>query len=165
MHNLQERTSTGKSLIYPRDSADVFLPNTQSEERGEITSFLMLMMVIGVGNGRERRDDKGEKSGNGNPESVREGVGVLIMNKKQKYILLLGLFLIALMGLFPPWNFNFEGSVVVRPGPYAFIFSPPTYKIFSVEGAPRIDTFRLLVQWAVVVTLCSGLFFFPGDKE
>jgi hypothetical protein len=92
------------------------------------------------------------------------------MNKKQKYILLLGLFIIALMGLFPPWNFSFEGSVVIRPGPYAFIFSPPIYKPittlpYGVEGAPRINTFRLLVQWAVVVTFCSGLFFFPEDKE
>ena len=88
------------------------------------------------------------------------------MNKKQKYIVLLGFFIFALMGLFPPWYFSFEGSVVVhRPGPYAFIFSPPTYKPYGVEGAPRIDTFRLLVQWGVVVTVCSGLFFFPEDKE
>jgi hypothetical protein len=70
------------------------------------------------------------------------------------------------MGLFPPWNFIFEGSVVVnRSGPYAFIFSPPTYKPYGVEGAPRIDTFRLLVQWGIVVAVCSGLFFFPEDKE
>jgi len=89
-----------------------------------------------------------------------------IMNRKQKYILFMGLFIFALMGLFPPWNFRFEGSVVVnRPGPYAFIFSPPTYKPYGVEGAPRIDTFRLMVQWAVVVFVCSGLFFFPEDKE
>jgi hypothetical protein len=89
------------------------------------------------------------------------------MNKKQTYIVLLGLFLFALMSLFPPWNFRFEeGSVAVnRPGPYAFIFSPPAYKPFGVEGEPRIDTFRLLVQLGVVVAVCSGLFFFPEDKE
>ncbi|HEY6072398.1 MAG TPA: hypothetical protein VIV15_03165 [Anaerolineales bacterium] len=88
------------------------------------------------------------------------------MNKKQKYILLVGLSIFALMGLFPPWYFGFEGSVVViRPGPYAFIFSPPTYKPFGVEGAPRIDTSRLMVQWAIVVGVCFGLYYFLKDKE
>lgn len=87
------------------------------------------------------------------------------MSKKQKYMLFLGLFIFALMGLFPPWKFSFEGSVVVRPGFYAFIFSPPTYKPFGVEGVPHIDTFRLMVQWAVVVVFCSGLFLFPEGKE
>ena len=88
------------------------------------------------------------------------------MNKKQKNILWVGLFIFALMGLFPPWNFSFEGSVVVnRPGPYALIFSPPTYKPFGVEGTPHINTSRLMVQWGIVVGVCSGLFIFLEDKE
>ena len=88
------------------------------------------------------------------------------MNKKQKYILLVGILIFVLMGLFPPWNFSFKGSVVVtRTGPYAFIFSPPTYKPYGVEGAPRIDTSRLMVQGAIVVGVCCGLFFFLKDKE
>jgi len=88
------------------------------------------------------------------------------MNKKQKYILLVGLFIIALMGLLPPWYFRFKGSVVVdRPGPYAFIFSPPTYKPYGVEGAPRIDTSRIVGQWGIVVFVCYGLFFLLKDKE
>jgi len=87
------------------------------------------------------------------------------MNKKQKYIVLMGLFLFALMGLFPPWNFSFEGSVVIRPGPYAFILSPPTYKPYGVEGAPRIDTSRIVGQWGIVVFVCYGLFFLLKDKE
>lgn len=88
-----------------------------------------------------------------------------MMNKKQKNILLVGLFIFALMGLFPPWNFRFEGSVVVnRPGPYAFIFSPPTYQPYGVEGAPHIDTSRLMVQWAIVVGVCCGLFILLKDK-
>jgi hypothetical protein len=89
------------------------------------------------------------------------------MNKKQKYILLVGLFIFALMGLFPPWDFIFEVSVVVvnRSGPYAFIFSPPTYNPYGVEATPRIDTFRLIVQWAIVVGVCSGSFIFLRDKE
>jgi hypothetical protein len=82
------------------------------------------------------------------------------MNKKQKYVLLMGIFIFALMGLFPPWNFSFEGSGVVhRSGPYAFILSPPTYKPYGVEGTPRIDTSRLMVQCAIVVGVCCGFFF------
>jgi hypothetical protein len=87
------------------------------------------------------------------------------MNKYQKSVLLLGLFVIVLMGLFPPWDFGFEGSVVIRSGPYAFIFSPPTYKPHGIEGIPRINTFRLLVQWGVTVVFISGLLLFPDHRS
>lgn len=46
-------------FLSPRDSADVFLPNTRYEDRGEITSFPKLLPKIGAGNGRKlRRDEK-----------------------------------------------------------------------------------------------------------
>jgi hypothetical protein len=44
-----------KLLPSPRDFVDVFLLNTHSEERGEITFFLSLVLMIGAANGRKRR--------------------------------------------------------------------------------------------------------------
>jgi hypothetical protein len=59
IRNLQGRTSTMKLLPSPRDIADVFLPNTHSGERGEITFFLPLVLMTGAANGRKRRRETG----------------------------------------------------------------------------------------------------------
>ena len=48
-----------KLLPSQRDFADVFLLNTHSEERGEITFFLPLELMIGAANGRKGRRDTG----------------------------------------------------------------------------------------------------------
>lgn len=58
IRNLQERTITGKLLHSSRDSANVFLPNTHSEDRMEISSFPTLLLMIGAENGRERRREE-----------------------------------------------------------------------------------------------------------
>ncbi|HEY6072399.1 MAG TPA: hypothetical protein VIV15_03170 [Anaerolineales bacterium] len=59
IRNLQERTSMAKLLHSSKDFADVFLPNTHSEDRMEITSFPTLLLMIGAENGRERRRERG----------------------------------------------------------------------------------------------------------
>ena len=61
IRNLQERTSTMKWLHSSRDSADVFPPNTHSGDRGEITSFPSLLLMIGAANGRKRRGEHGRQ--------------------------------------------------------------------------------------------------------
>src|SRR3989304_5979786 len=74
IRNLQERTSTVKWLHSPRDSADVFLPNTHSEDRGEITSFPSLLQMIGAENGRERRGEHGRQgAGSQRDVSISDG--------------------------------------------------------------------------------------------
>jgi hypothetical protein len=50
-----------KLLHSPRDFVDVSLPNMHSEERGEITFFLPLVLMIGAANGRKRRRDDGRR--------------------------------------------------------------------------------------------------------
>src|SRR4030066_2224761 len=65
IRNLQERTNTVKSLRSPRDSADVFLPNTHSEDRGEIAAFTSLLLMIGAANGRKRRGKHGRQGAGG----------------------------------------------------------------------------------------------------
>jgi hypothetical protein len=47
-----------KLLLYPRGYADVFLPNTHPGDRGGITIFLLLVMMIGAENGRKRKRGK-----------------------------------------------------------------------------------------------------------
>jgi len=58
------------------------------------------------------------------------------MNKKQKACLLVGMAVIVVMGLFPPWvletekrnylgNKRFEVKYTTEPGPYSWIGNPP----------------------------------------
>ena len=74
------------------------------------------------------------------------------MNKKQKIVFLVGLGIIILMGLFPPWYiYHPYGS---RPGEYAFIFSGSS----SSDGTGvYIDIVRLLIQWVVVAIATAGI--------
>jgi hypothetical protein len=92
------------------------------------------------------------------------------MNKKQKVVLLVGVAIIVLMGLIPPWYYHvvrtedqriaFEGE-----GGYAFLFSPPSFSLKSSSHYPfedpraisRINLSRLLVQWAVVAIATAGI--------
>ncbi|MBI4539488.1 MAG: hypothetical protein HY704_08270 [Gemmatimonadetes bacterium] len=72
------------------------------------------------------------------------------MNKKQKIALWVGITLVALMGLVPPWK-------VMRPrGGGAYLMQSLGYApLFSQHG--QIDFGRLFVQWAVVAVVTGGL--------
>jgi hypothetical protein len=86
------------------------------------------------------------------------------MNKNQKKVIIVGLVLIVLMGLFPPWihTFNVKAVNIERAGNYGFMFSPPppernlsflNEKLWGV----RLDVSRLLIQWILVVVIVCGL--------
>lgn len=83
------------------------------------------------------------------------------MNRKQKLVLMVGICLITLMGLYPPWVRTFlVGQQRMRaesPVGYASIFEPPEVRDHRVVGI-HIDFSRLLIQWAAVATLFGGLF-------
>jgi hypothetical protein len=85
------------------------------------------------------------------------------MNKKQKNVVLVGILIIVLMGLVPPWNFRIGGGerYIERPAPYGFIFSPPSYSGYVA----RVEIRRLLVQWVVVVFACYGFVLIFKDKS
>jgi hypothetical protein len=70
------------------------------------------------------------------------------MNKGQLKVLWIGIGLIALMGLVPPWVHKSDGHSVNLLG-YASFFSPP-------ETANSVDTQRLEIQWALVAIICAG---------
>lgn len=75
------------------------------------------------------------------------------MNKKQKIVFLVGLGIIVLMGLIPPWCFYTPISSI--PGQYDIIFS---YDSYGNRGT-NIDLTRLFIQWVVVVIATAGIMF------
>jgi len=84
------------------------------------------------------------------------------MNRKQKICLWVGIALIVVMGLFPPWVCEYyrDGakSFVIRPGPYSLIVSPPEYGKF-------VDLYRLGIQYLVVAVVTAGLIITLRDKK
>ncbi len=66
------------------------------------------------------------------------------MNRKQKRIFFIGIAIIVLMGLIPPWYYQARGPFPSRPGGYGFIFDTP----YDIGDA--IDISRLFIQWAMV---------------
>jgi hypothetical protein len=94
------------------------------------------------------------------------------MNPRQKFILLAGIFLVALAALYPPWVF--VDKYIIRGGTedserfggYQSFFAPPPaesptseYKRLVIATSTRIDTRRLTVEWAAIVLVVTGLLF------
>ena len=78
------------------------------------------------------------------------------MNRTHLIILWIGIILIVLMGLFPPWTLILEGSVGTLG--YAFILSRPR-KICN------INTSLLFAQWIMVAVVTGGLIITFKDKK
>ena len=86
------------------------------------------------------------------------------MNKVQRIVLFVYAGLIALMTLFPPyqvteqWKYGrSKGSIVVK-AQYAPLWGPiPTYTANRIRGFGRIDSAKLLLQYAGATLVCSGL--------
>jgi hypothetical protein len=73
-------------------------------------------------------------------------------NKRQKNVILIGIILIVAMGLFPPWVYEYYGTISQE---YRFILDP------LKDG--KIDLLRLLVQWLGVCIVSVGLVWFYRD--
>ena len=73
------------------------------------------------------------------------------MNRKQRWVLWIGVSIIALMGLCPPWMESYRYGATRSIG-YAPILAPPK------STTVRIDVIRLLLQWAsVAVVIGAGM--------
>ncbi len=88
------------------------------------------------------------------------------MNKNQKRVIMAGLVVIVLMGLFPPWvhTVHVKELKIDRAGSYGFLFSPPApdqnnFPWKNMWGV-HLDVSRLLMQWILVVIIVCGLVFF-----
>jgi hypothetical protein len=75
-------------------------------------------------------------------------------------LVILTLLLFAAMGLCPPWISTHRSETT--PAGYHLIFNPPK----SEWSGVRIDTERLLIQWAVLIALTGALAIRrPGRRE
>ena len=95
-------------------------------------------------------------------------MNLFLINEKQKGVLITGSLLIALMLLFPPWEyFNNEGSGRSFAG-HHFITTPPALKSpQEMFGVPelretanvivRIDKLLLIFQWLLIMPSILGL--------
>ena len=74
------------------------------------------------------------------------------MNKKQRSAIIIGIVLISILALIPPWEYN-HSQTVYRP-----IFTPPPIKDRSI---PSIDHSRLYIPMIPVVGLTiAGVLYF-----
>lgn len=82
----------------------------------------------------------------------------MILNDKQRKIVIVGVVLFVLMGLFPPWTYTLDLQSIHRekPAGYALIVSPPEPERGSPAFGVTIDISRLIVQWFVLAA-ATGL--------
>lgn len=76
------------------------------------------------------------------------------MNRTQKTIILIAIFCIVAMVIYPPWvrSTKYLGNMTTRPCGYTFICLPPDYARF-------IDLYRLSAQLVGVLIFATGLCF------
>jgi len=88
------------------------------------------------------------------------------VNPRQKSVLLVGILLIGLAALFPPWNLVDQywpySRDVERFAGYSFLFAPPaplppTRDTRVTATVSRIDSRRLAVEWVTIVLVVTGL--------
>jgi hypothetical protein len=97
------------------------------------------------------------------------------MNRKQKVVFLVGVGIIVMMGLIPPWYYHSVFTEEQRiaceiNGDYGFLFSPPQPPSDLVRFKAKytlilIDYSRLLVQWAVVAIATAGIVLVLKDRR
>lgn len=92
------------------------------------------------------------------------------MNPRQKHVLLVGIVLVGLAAIYPPWNlvdqyFSYSRLEVERFAGYSFFFAPPSPdppprdRPQPTATVSRIDTRRLAVEWVGIVLVVTGLLF------
>ena len=69
----------------------------------------------------------------------------------------LALLIFAAMGLFPPWLYTRHRSNVEQPAGYHLIFAPPAPERDFRSYGVRIDTGRLLIQWAALAAIVAAV--------
>lgn len=109
------------------------------------------------------------------------------MNSKQKIVVWIGLALIVLMGIYPPWVVRLHRTaafMIERPiHNRGFIFDPPNAELADVAADLRwdewdsslsntvlrmglhLDSARLAVEWITVVLVVAGLLLCLTDKK
>ena len=87
------------------------------------------------------------------------------MNEKQKKILMIGIGVIVLMCLIPPWNVSvtYKSQKMSRPTGYSLIFTPPAFK--GKYAIVSIGFDRLFVQFiAAAFVTAGGIYYFKDNS-
>ena len=85
-------------------------------------------------------------------------------NSKQKKILIVGIVIVLLIGILPPWNYTYKYSSTYREtdAGYSFIMSPPTAQ--GRQGI-KIDISRLVIQWIVTIVATTAGVMLTAKKD
>ena len=87
------------------------------------------------------------------------------MNGKQKICLWIGIAVIVLMSLFPPWLYTQARITEVQTNAgYHFLLTPPQPQ-GEVGYGIHLDMSRLFVQWIVIIAIAAGLIVSFQEKE
>jgi hypothetical protein len=90
------------------------------------------------------------------------------MNLYQQRVIILAVCVFLGMGVYPPWVevstkiVSNVSHVTESPGPYQWLFQPPTYhNPYGPQTTYRLDYVRLAIQWLLLgVTAGAGVFYF-----
>ena len=89
------------------------------------------------------------------------------MDKTQKIILIIGIALLVIMSLFPPWKYTFsrDSTYSERPAGYFCIFAPPPPRFSSQTNGVAVDIYRLMIQWVAGAGLLAAAWLFHKIKS
>jgi hypothetical protein len=94
------------------------------------------------------------------------------MNKKQRVVILIGIVIIAMMLLVPPYRYYLSGNYDGGHAGYGLIFSPDERLLVTSEGimirrssAVQLDLATLFVQCFLVGVLTSGVVFLLHNRK
>lgn len=90
----------------------------------------------------------------------------MTINKNQRKILIVGVVLFILIGVFPPWIYTLDARSVSsqKPAGYFLIIEPPEPERSGVAYGVEVDINRLIIQW-LVAAAATGLGFFLAQNE
>ena len=89
----------------------------------------------------------------------------MVLNDKQRTVLIAGIAVFILMGLFPPWTLTVENDMfkAERPGHYGFIAVPPAPP--NDRLGLKLNFSRLAVQWIMVVMATGVGVFLTSNRS
>ena len=89
------------------------------------------------------------------------------VNSKQRKVIVVGMALIAVMALYPPWTYTFKFQSIYSENPagYASIVIPPSSDSGRRSEGVKVDLTRLLLQ-LLAVSLLTGIgFILAGEPK
>lgn len=120
-----------------------------------------------------RQESRGEPQPLPQGEQAKQLAERGSMNRHQRVVVLIGLGLLTVASLFPPWSFvvHYPVGPIPHPAGYSLIFIPPTYAQ-SGYYAPdrelvevRVDIRTLTIEWAAIALLCAAVVFLVAGRQ